>query len=258
MDDFLPSHSGIQWNGFVGVAQYSSGQNVVLFYNKPVHNPAKSTAEGRPVYEDKVYVRIQGPGDRFTVIDRPATQAEMQRYPVQWAQFQQNKQQTAPGTPIEMLYPDTPSIPATLRASGVQTIEQCAELSGPSIDAIGMGAQQYSNDAKRYLEMASKGMHHAQVKKELEERDSKIRVLEQQVLMLKGQLDKFISSNQNTPTLEQLHAILQGMSQRPAFPPAGMAPTQQFDAQAAQIAAVHPSNDMVQEVRRRGRPRKTG
>ena len=256
MDEFA-AHTGIDWSmgGTVGVAKYGNSNQVVLFYNKAVHNVAKSRELGRPYHEDKIFVRIQEPGDRFTVVDRPVTQAEIQRYPQQWAQFQANRQQTAPGTQIELLYVDVPSVAATLRAHGVQTIEQCAELSGPSIDSIGMGAQQYANDAKRFLEAAQKGVHANQLRHELDQRDSEIRTLKQKIDMLQAQIEKHVSSNPNAPTLEQVAAMLAGMAQRPQFPPAGVPVPQQFDVQAAQIAATHPSAEN-QPRRKPGRPRK--
>lgn len=256
MDDFVP-HTGIQWNGpDVGVVQYGGGDQMVLFYNKSVPNSAKSRELGRQFNEDHVYVRIQRPGERNTVIDRPYKVEDTRRWPQQWVQFQQNKEQTAPGTPIELLRPESPSIAANLRACGVQTMEQCAELSGTAIDQIGMGAQQWANEAKTYLETAQKGVHYTHMRHELEQRDGEIRTLKHQIEVLKGQLDKVVSNNQ-MPSPEAMMQMLAGMMQRPQFPPAGVAPTPAFDAQAAQIAATHPSKEIAQEVRKRGRPRKT-
>lgn len=254
MDDFA-SHTNIAWSGHVGVVNYGGDNQIVLFYNKSVPNPAKAAETGRPYHEDVVFVRMHPPGERLNIVDRPVRQGDTQRFPMQWAQFQQNKQQTASGTPIELLYPEHPSIAATLRANGVQTIEQCGELSGVAIDQIGMGAQQYCNDSKKYLEMAQKGVHHTHMRKELEERDSQIRVLNQKVESLSAQLDKVMTANQSTPSAEQMHALLASMMQRPQFPPAGVAPAPQFDVQAAQITALSPTTEAANVANRQRRTR---
>ena len=254
-DDFLPSHTGIQWHGgHVGTATFGQGNMNVIFYNKSVHNPIKSKEVGYQFNEDKVYVRIQEPGDRFTVIDRPATGDDARRYALQYQQFQQNKQQTAPGAQIELLYPEQPSIAANLRANGIQTIEQCAEMSGHAIDGI-MGGQTYCNEAKKWLEMAHKGVHQAQFRAEIEEKDRKIRVLEQQLETLKGQVNAQAQNMQNIPTMQELLALMAQRSNAPQFPPPGILPTPQFDAQGAQIAAA--GREIGETARRaRGRPRK--
>jgi hypothetical protein len=241
MDEFS-NHTDIEWHGSVGVVQYGSDRTqVCIFYNKAVHNPAKSTSEGRPIYEDRVFVRIHPPGERLNIIDRPATGEDKKRWPIQWQQFQQNKAQTPEGTPIEMLYPDQPSVAAALRASSVHTIEQCADLSAAAIDTIGMGAQRYSNDAKKYLEVANKGVGAAQLRRELEERDGQIRVLTRQIEQLKGEVNRLSSQQSGSDQLAKLQELLAGAINRPLMPPAGTVASDRFDVSTEQINATHPS-----------------
>ncbi len=268
MSDFLPE-GPINWQGQVGVVSYGSDDKLVIFYNKLVLNPQKSTELGREYKDPKIFVKIQTPGER-DCIDRPATVSDQRRWPIQWAQFQQNTDQLSSGTPIELLHPNNPAIAANLRAAGVQTIEQAANLSGPAIDNIGMGAQQYSNDAKKYLEAASKGVHFTQMQHELEQRDSEIRVLKQQLDDLKvavarqdpanqGNYAQGINAQAMTPAM--VAQMLASMMQNPVYPPPGVQPTKAFDVQAAQIAAVHASHDealarTAAAPKKRGRPRK--
>lgn len=254
MDDFLPSHTGINWQGgHVGVAQYGNSNLNVLFYNKSELNPLRSKELGRPFNEDVIYVRIQEPGDRFTVIDRPIRDEDKRRWALQWAQFSQNQQQTVAGTQIELLYPQQPSVAANLRGAGVHTIEQCAEMNAHAIDSL-MGGQQYANDAKKYLEDANKGVHHTQFRSEMEEKDRKIKVLEQQLETLKAQVNASQAQQANMPTMQDLLALLAQRSAAPQYPPPGITPTQQFDAQGAQIAAA--GKEIGETAKRaRGRPR---
>ncbi len=184
--EFAPhQRDNIVWGGIGGHVGYDSGVNekglVVWFYNRSVHQKAQSVAEGRPIHKDVTYVHIAPPGEKLNIVDRPATGADARRFPTQWQQFTTNKQQTPDGTPVDLLYPDSPSVGATLRASGVYTVEQLAELSGHAIDNVGMGAQQWVNAAQKYLAAANKGVKLTQYRHDLEERDRQVAFLSKQV-----------------------------------------------------------------------------
>lgn len=226
------SHTGISWNGTTGVVEYGGGDKgmVVIFYKKPLHDPSKSAETGRPFFVDKIFVRIAPPGERLNIVDREAHDGDRRRWPMQWAQFQQNKEQHPDGTPIDMLFPEQPSVGATLRASGVQTIEQCAELSGNAIDNIGMGAQSYCNAAKKYLEQANKGVGIAQHRRDMEERDRQIKVLTRQIEELQSALKHQEHVAINTPSLAQIQAMFSQMQGRPTH-----MPNVSFDPQTAMI-----------------------
>lgn len=259
MDEGFASPTGIDWKGGnVGVVQYGGGDKgmLAMFYTKAKHNPAKSTEAGRPVYDDVVYVRIHPPGERLNIVDRPATSSDSQRWPQQWAQFQQNREQIPDGTPIDLLYPEHPSIGALMRSHGVHTVEQCAELSGPAIDSIGMGAQRYSNDAQKYLQAANKGVKASQLRHELDERDSRIRTLEHTVEQLQLQLKTLhdLGLQQAGLAGAQLAAGQQVRPQFPAGAPKQMVPA--FDAQTAQINATHVTRDIAKNAaKKRSRAR---
>lgn len=242
-DEGFSSPTNITWQGSTGMVEYGGGDKgmICMFYNRPMHNPAKSKDNGRPVYEDKVFVRIHPPGERLNIVDREARTDDQRRWPMQWAQFKQNKQQTPEGTPIDLLFPDFPSVAATLRASGVHTIEQCAALSAEAIDTIGMGSQRYVNAAAKYLEAAGKGVHATQMRAELEVRDREIKVLKKTVEDLKAVVEDLRSGSQGQPQLADLQRLIAGVMQRPVNQP-----SQTFDAQTAQINATSATAQLTQ------------
>ena len=252
MSDFQ-SPSGISWNGPVGTVQYGGDKNlVVMFYTKPMHQPGKSLEQGRPVYEDTVMVKIHPPGERLNIVDRPARNDDKTRYALQWQQFSQNRQQMPDGTPIDLLYPDHPSIGATLRANGVYTIEQCADLSGPAIDSIGMGSQRYCNDAKKYIQAAEKGVKASQLRHELDERDGQIRTLTTTVDTLKAEVDRLRELNLGGVDMAKLQTLLAGQQVRPTYPAGAPKQMEQpFDAQTAQINATHATSDVARATKRK-------
>lgn len=256
MDEGFAAHTNISWNGNVGTVEYGGGDRnmIAMFYNKPLHNPAKSNAEGRPIYEDRVFVRIHPPGERLNIVDRPATAQDQRRFPVQWGQFKDNRQQIPEGTPVDLFHPDQPSIAAMLRANNVYTIEQLAELSGTAIDSIGMGAQKYCNEAQQYLQAANKGVKASQLQHELNDRDSKIRTLEHMVKSLQDKVQQLTETNMAGVDLAAIQKMIAGQQGRPLHP-AG-APKQmaaEFDSQTAQINATHISSEIAQPKRQRSR-----
>lgn len=60
----------------------------VVFYMGVLRNEGKSIDEGRPIFDDTECVRIIIPGDKNSVIDRPATKADKARFSKQYGMFQ--------------------------------------------------------------------------------------------------------------------------------------------------------------------------
>jgi|ERR1700722_5699594 len=256
MDEFQ-SHVGIKWNGDVGVVQYGGGDPsmVVMFYHKPVRNMAKSVEEGRPFFDNKVFVKIHPPGERLNIVDREANDSDRRRFPIQWAQFQQNSPQVSDGTPVEMLFAANPATAAALQASGVHTVEQCANLSAHAIETIGMGAQNWVNDAKRYLEVANKGVKASQLKAALEDKDREINSLKHTIDLMKEELHAIRDTQNNAVSMADVQKLLAqngGQGRRPTFVGS---PNANFDSQSAQINATHATADLVKKPIKRSRAR---
>jgi predicted flap endonuclease-1-like 5' DNA nuclease len=186
---------------------------IVLFYNKSVRNVARSKEEGKPVFENRQYIKIQTPGETLNIVDRPVQEQDKKRFPRQWDRYLQGKEQTADGIPLDLLFPENPAIGDTLQAYGVMTVEQLAALSGHAIGTIGMGCQELVNKAAKYLEQAQKGVDFHRFEKAIQEKDREISKLTRQVNELSMQMAK----------------IVQGIPQQPS---------PSFDVQSAQIAAL--------------------
>ena len=194
----------------------SDDRLIVGFYKKSIQNAAKSREEGKPVYQDQDFVKIQHPGETLNIVDRPARPDDAQRWPRQWHQFINSVEQKPDGIPIDLLFPDKPTISRTLRGYNIHTVEQLANLSSEGISRVGLGCQEWVNAAARYVERAEKGVSHHKFEAALAEKDTQIRAMQRQ--------------------LADLTAMIQ-QAQKPA-PNA-----QTYDFQTAQIAAVHQSNE---------------
>lgn len=248
--------SGMDMNSIVangyGMVQYGPGDDKLIagFYKKSVLNAAKSREEGRPIYEGRDFVKIQHPGETLNVVDRPATENDKQRFPRQWGQYERGITQIPDGVPLNQLFPDKPQVVDMMRGYNIHTVEQLSNLSGQAISTVGMGCQEWVNAAKRYMERAEKGVDHHKFETAIAQKDTEIAALKRQVA--------------------EISALVR--QQQPVQPQTSfVAP--EFDAQSAQIAAMHQSanepftpppaqfhTDLSQQVqperRRPGRPRK--
>lgn len=225
--DTFARPTGIDWGSadktFGQVRFGEDSQQVVLFYTRSVFNAMKSQANGSRHYENEIWVKLHPPGERLNVIDRPVTDIDKVKYPQQWNMFLQNKTQVPEGTPIDLLFPNSPATADNLKAFGVHTVQQCAKLSAHAQQTIGMGATEWMNMAKQYLDSASSGTAFLALRAELSQKDTELRVMKQQYDKLKAQLDDLLQRFNN--------------------PQVGAATPQAFaDAAQQQILANHPSN----------------
>lgn len=202
-------------------------QQVVLFYVKSVFDAAASAAKGSRQYKNENWVRMCPPGEKLNIVDRPVKEEDTHRFPRQWNAFLQNKTQVPEGTPIDLLFPNNPAIADNLKAFGVFTIQQCANLSAHALDSIGMGSQNWKNMAVQYLESAKSGSAFLQMRTEMDKKDQQIRLLTQQNAMIKAQLDD-ITNRLKDPTTNVYQPNWQ----------------EGHDAQAARLNANHPSQQI--------------
>lgn len=217
----------------VAAAGPTDDKLIVGFYRKSVLNVAKSKEQGRRICEDHDFVKIMHPGESLNILDRAVIESDKHRWPRQWAQYNQGKQQIPDGIPITLLYPANPSISDMLLGYNIHTVEQLANLSGTAIQTVGMGCQEWVNYAKAYLEKANKGVDFHRFEKENQEKDQEISTLRRQVKDLADQLGRFmrreVPRDVDTQTM-QINAR----------------PEQRFDPE--------PVVQFSQAIKRRGRP----
>lgn len=242
MDTFAPI-SGLEMapGGQYGLAKYGDDKNLlVMFYNKAVEVPSESIVRGRRFTKDQIYIKIQHPGEVLNIIDRPVQENDKYRFREQWSKFVSNRTQVPDGTPIDLLFPNHPSIAENLRAYGVYTIEQCAALSANAIETIGRGAQEFVNRAQRYIDSADKGAQFHKLQAENDQLKNQVATLESLVKQMKAQMDH-LTMVHNDP--------IRG-AQQPAFVPG-------HDVQTERINATHVTKDLEKEVRNKKKKQRT-
>lgn len=155
----------------------------VQFYTRAVMNNFKSAQEGRPIFDELDFVRIIIPGDRNNVVDTEVTPEHKMRFEAQYERFKKNQDQASSGTPLEAWPQMTVGTVAELKAQGIHTVEQLADLPDNLAQKF-MGSHALRAKAKTFLEAAAGQAANTKLEQELASRDNEIEVLKRQVQQL--------------------------------------------------------------------------
>ena len=167
---------------------------VATFRNMALKNEARSSAEGRPIFEDIEVVEIRIPGSRnwtpypaaahshwevnpFTGEQTSRTYAE--RFPRQYAQFKAQMQQTKTGTPLDHAPFLSEGKRAELRAQNIYTVEQLALIDGQELKNLGPHGRDFKNQATDYIDRSKSNAPNTQLAEELEALRARNAVLEE-------------------------------------------------------------------------------
>ena len=127
---------------------------LVKFYIHPTLNETKTKTEGRPIFEDTPHIRIMQPGTKDSIIERPATALDKQRFSEHYRKFEAREdQEIVEGTLLEEWSGVTRSQCEELRFFNIRTVEQLVNISDTNAPNF-MGIQALKNKAKAYLEDA--------------------------------------------------------------------------------------------------------
>lgn len=175
---------------------------LVQFVRDAVQNRYKSSQEGRPVYDDVDFVRIQTPGDTRTSVYRRATDNDKQRFPKAWAAYQEGLEAPDEGTPLKLWPQVTASQVRELTHVHVRTVESLASLSDSSVQHLGPGYSQLRQQARYYLDAAKDNAASTKAQREADELREQVRLLTEQVESLTAQkaADKPADDKDEQPT----------------------------------------------------------
>lgn len=141
----------------------------IQFKTEAVLNPAASTKEGRPIYDDIDMIVIRTPGSQLTSIVSPV-KYYMDRFGDQYRKWKDTQVQAVSGTPLEAwpFLMIKPSLIAELKYRNVFSVEQLATLSDTAKGTI-MGGQELSRQAAKWI-ADSKGLADSNEKQALLDR----------------------------------------------------------------------------------------
>src|SRR3990167_8234382 len=195
---------------FVGATNPDSAL-IVEFYNRPVQNNFLSSKEGRPIFEDVIYVKINVPGLKEMQVDTPSRSDHQARFPRQW-QHSINKTQgdaREVGTPLLEWQQLTRSQAEELRGLKFFTIESIAAASDANVNALGMigGMSPYvlREKDKAILQAAKDASVPQHKAEELAKLDAEISLLKEQMAKLAEAINKPQEPAKKKKTLSPEH-----------------------------------------------------
>lgn len=166
--------------------RYIGDENLfVKFFMHPRLDQSQSKKMGRPIYSEAVYVQIMQPGNKDSIIIRPATSLDKNRFAKLFAKFQQGEAQIVDGTPLAEWPKLTRSQVEELRYFNIYTVEQLAEMSDSNAQNI-MGANLLRDSAKAFLAACKTTQYAEQLEAEKTARETEIASLRDLVTELQA------------------------------------------------------------------------
>jgi hypothetical protein len=188
--------------------QGADARLAVQFYKKSVKQDDASNEAGRPIFKEFDFVRIMIPGDNLTEIDTYAQESHKQRFPRQWAHYQNQvtNHEDIVGTPLDQWPQITRSQADELRGLKFHTVESIADCSDQQLQRIGMVAgmspHNFRLKAKAFLNLANDSAEVAQ-------REAELQALKAENDKIKAETDAKLAAMQ-----EQMSALLAAVAEK--------------------------------------------
>lgn len=157
----------------------------VTFFKHPRKDEKKTLAEGRPMYNDEDYVRIMVPGDKDSIVIRPARDMDKERFAKQFAAYQAGEGESHQGTPLKAWPMVTRGQVEELKFFGVHTVEALAELADIHVQKF-MGVGTLKDQAKAFIQNAKEAAPLVQLNAAVEAKDNEIAALTEAIDDLKS------------------------------------------------------------------------
>lgn len=167
-------------------------ENIIpQFFIDAVQNNYKSEQEGRPIHEDREFIRILIAGDSRSEVVREVLPNDKERFREQYRRFRDGlkEDEQLTGTRLKEWPAMTPASIRDFNGINVFTVEQIAGMSDVAVGNFGMGGLEWRAKAKAYLEAAEKGATASHYAAENERLRADIERLSSQVRELASQID---------------------------------------------------------------------
>ena len=174
------------------------GKMAVFFHAVQIKNNYKSELEKRPIFEERIYLKKLVPGDSTLVVDRPMRETDKEEFPIEWARFEQKKEQKSDGTPIEAWAAISDTQKAEFRALNIFTIDQFAKLPDSADNKI-MGFNDLRAKARAFIGAAQDSQMMDKIRAET---DEKLKAQEVEMAELRAMIAELTSKKAGRPRKE--------------------------------------------------------
>ena len=174
------------------------GKMAVFFHTVQVQNNFKTMTEKRPIFEEKIFLKKLVPGDSTLVVDRPMREQDIDEFPIEWARFEQKKEQKISGTPIDVWSAISETQKAEFKALHIFTIDQFAQLA----DSVGnkiMGFNDLRDKARAFIAAAKDSAVFDKIRAET---DAKLAQQEEEMAQLRELVNQLTAKKSGRPKKE--------------------------------------------------------
>jgi hypothetical protein len=167
----------------------------VVFYMGVIKNEGKTAEQGRAIFDDVECVRIIIPGDKNTVIDRPASAQDKQRFSKQYGMFKQgmSEEEQVSGTRLT----DWPFLTRAqceeFRYLGIKTVEQLAGVRDDIVSRV-PGLTQLKQHAQVWLGKTQSAAEAAKTSKLIADQAAQIAALQEAVRDQAARIEKMLAT----------------------------------------------------------------
>lgn len=140
---------------------------LVRFFIEAQRSSTLSEEQGRPVFVDREFIQIMQPGNKDSIIIRPASQMDKDRFPEHYRKFKARRAEDAEeveGTLLSEWPQVTRSQVEEFKFFNIRTVEQLASVSDVNIQNM-MGAAALKQKAQQWLEAANVSAAAAEIAK---------------------------------------------------------------------------------------------
>ena len=176
------------------------GKMAVFFHTVQVQNNFKTMTEKRPIFEEKIFLKKLVPGDSTLVVDRPMREQDIDEFPIEWARFEQKKEQRVSGSPIDVWSAISETQKAEFKALNIFTIDQFAQLA----DSVGnkiMGFNDLRDKAKAFIAAAKDSAVFDKIRAET---DAKLAQQEEEMAQLRELVNQLTAKKSGRPKKEMV------------------------------------------------------
>ena len=174
------------------------GKMAVFFHTVQVQNNFKTMTEKRPIFEEKIFLKKLVPGDSTLVVDRPMREQDIEEYPIEWARFEQKKEQRVSGTPIDVWSAISETQKAEFKALHIFTIDQFAQLADSVVNKI-MGFNDLRDKARAFIAAAKDSAVFDKIRAET---DAKLAQQEEEMAQLRELVNQLTAKKSGRPKKE--------------------------------------------------------
>lgn len=147
----------------------------VQFNLEPHQNMTKTALEGRPIFEEREYIMIMVPGDKDSIVHRPALENDKNRFRDRYERWKQKVgDQINTGTPLKMVPWLNSSQVKEMEYFNVYTLEQLAALSDSHAQRF-IGINALRQRAKDAIQAAKEAAPLSAIRAEIEAKDNELK-----------------------------------------------------------------------------------